>query len=181
MLHSRIRSLPRKPKPHSDNRREADTSPAADSLNPEAQEEEEEEEVEDLFASFLPHLLPDDAPSFHGDPGQLLQYFSPRYGRLEILVPSYPGQSDSRNEEIAAGQRAPGDDKPSPIEAGRRLFAHFLWSAALVVAEGVEDAAAKKSGKEMWDVDGQTVLELGAGMHPTRRGRIVRTMSRVLF
>lgn len=174
MLHSRIRPLPRRSKPQPDNsRREPDVYPAADSLKAEAAEEEEvEEEVEDLFASVLPHLLPDDAPSFHGDPGQLLQYVSPLYGNLEILVPSYPGQSDSRNEEIAAGQRAPGDDKPSPIEAGRRLFAHFLWSAALVVAEGVENAAAKKSGNGMWDVDGQTVLELGAGMKITRPNRL---------
>lgn len=80
------------------------------------------------------------------------------------MVPSYPGQSEKRTEEIAAGA-------VNQVEEGRKLFAHFLWSAAMVVAEGVEDAAAaeageavKKPGKMMWNVKGHKVLELGAGM-----------------
>lgn len=72
------------------------------------------------------------------------------------MVPSYPSQSEKRSEEIAAGQ--PGAaGKESEVEVGRKLFAHFLWSAAMVVAEGVEEGGG-------WTVDGERVLELGAGL-----------------
>ena len=108
------------------------------------------EDAEDIFTSFLPHLFPDDAPSFHGDPGQHLLYHSPLYGPLEIMIPAYPiaSQSSNRVEEI---------------DESRKLFAHILWSAAMVVAEDVEGAAAGKDGKAGWSVNGHTVLELGAG------------------
>ncbi|CDM29133.1 unnamed protein product [Penicillium roqueforti FM164] len=42
--------------------------------------------------AFLPHLPPDDAPFFHSGTAQHL-YSSPRYGDLEIMVPTYPGQA----------------------------------------------------------------------------------------
>lgn len=145
------------------------------------EEDEEEEDAEDIFAAFLPHLLPDDAPQFHGDPGQLLRYDSPLYGPLTIMVPHYPGQSNDRNEEIASGlkkeenannRRDNGIGAVNKVDEGRKLFAHFLWSAAMVVAQGVEDAdALEKSGskstdKTMWSVKGHRVLELGAGASP---------------
>jgi predicted nicotinamide N-methyase len=83
------------------------------------------------------------------------------------MVPGYPGQSENRTEEIAAGQSSEGSN---PVAEGRKLFAHFLWSAAMVVAEGVEDVAAVEVGKMpidpakmMWSVRGRRVLELGAG------------------
>jgi predicted nicotinamide N-methyase len=89
-------------------------------------------------------------------------YTSPLYGDLEIMVPSYPGQSEKRTEEIAAGM-----SEKNEIEEGRKLFAHFLWSAAMVVAEGIEkDAAAAADGSKnngIWTVKGESVLELGAG------------------
>lgn len=151
MLHSRLRPLPRRQPP-------TEAVP-----RPDFQEEDEnDDEPEDLFSAFLPHLFPDDAPSFHGDPGQRLLYTSPLYGDLEIMVPSYPGQSEKRTEEIAAGM-----SEKNEIEEGRKLFAHFLWSAAMVVAEGIEkDAAAAADGSKnngIWTVKGESVLELGAG------------------
>jgi hypothetical protein len=107
------------------------------------------------------------------DPGQLLRYDSPLYGPLTIMIPHYPGESDDRNEEIAAGLKKDDNNQGNGInkvDEGRKLFAHFLWSAAMVVAQGVEDAVAieKKSGsshadKTMWSVKGHRVLELGAG------------------
>lgn len=135
----------------------------------------ETEEPEDILSAFLPHLLPDDAPSFHGDPGQHLFYSSPRYGDLEIMVPSYPAQSEKRPEERAAGLEK--NDAVNTVDEGRKLFAHLLWSAAMVVAEGVEDADGytdttaqtgsetntQKETREMWSVRGESVLELGAG------------------
>lgn len=117
----------------------------------------DDESPEDIFGSFLAHLLPDDAPSFHGDAGQHLLYSSPRHGVLDIMVPSYPGSSDNRSEEIDAGGT-------TQVEAGRKLFAHFLWSAGLVVAEGVESASEGDS-ESIWSVEGETVMELGAGVY----------------
>ena len=149
MLHSRLRPLF-----HS-----ASTSTTTTAPDPDFQDEDAaqyQESPEDLFESFLPHLFPDDAPSFHGDPGQHLVYLSPVYGDFEIMVPSYPGQQQKQN---AKGEQ---------VEEGRRLFAHFLWSAAMVVAEGVEKATARTCDDEdpdigIWDVKGENVLELGAG------------------
>ncbi|KAJ5601371.1 nicotinamide N-methyltransferase [Penicillium lagena] len=147
MLQARLRPAPRPP-----------TGDTSTPTRP------DEDEPEDVFGAFLPHLFPDDAPSFHGDPGQHLLYASPAYGDLEIMVPTYPGESANRSEEIAAGldQRMDGVNK-YPVEEGRKLFAHFLWDSGMVVAEGVEDAAAGKAEAKMWNVDGERVLELGAG------------------
>lgn len=153
MLHSRLRPLPRR------QQRPTEAIPRPDF---EEEDVNDYEDPEDLFSAFLPHLFPDDAPSFHGDPGQRLLYSSPLYGDLEIMVPSYPGQSEKRSEEIAAGLSGNNE-----IEEGRKLFAHFLWSAAMVVAEGIEkDAAAAIDGVQnngIWTVKGESVLELGAG------------------
>ena len=73
------------------------------------------------------------------------------------MVPSYPGSNNNRSEEITAGQT-------NQVDAGRKLFAHFLWSAGMVVAEGVELADGAES-ESIWAVEGETVLELGAGMY----------------
>ncbi|KAJ5239436.1 hypothetical protein N7468_004055 [Penicillium chermesinum] len=165
MLHARLRPLPRR------NPTPIEAAPAPDFQ--EDTDPDGEEDPEDLFSAFLPYLFPDDAPAFHGDPGQHLAYASPRYGDLEIMVPSYPAQSDKHSEEIAAGLEKK-DGEVNQVEEGRRLFAHFLWSAAMVVAEGVEDADfpasevasasdAKKEARGIWNVEGETVLELGAG------------------
>jgi predicted nicotinamide N-methyase len=84
------------------------------------------------------------------------------------MVPSYPSQSERRTEEIAAG--LPSEDgSVNAVDEGRKLFAHFLWSAAMVVAEGVEKADTLAAQGEidpdtaMWTVRGERVLELGAG------------------
>ncbi|KAE8145157.1 hypothetical protein BDV25DRAFT_76018 [Aspergillus avenaceus] len=160
MLHSRLQPLPHRNV----------LSPSAAAPLPDFHDEDtvEDESPEDVFAAFLPHIFPDDAPSFHGDPGQHLLYSSPRYGGLEIMVPSYPHQSQSRTEETAPGLPGAGG-KANDVEEGRKLFAHFLWSAAMVVAEGVEKADHLSSLGEldsdtaMWKVQGESVLELGAG------------------
>lgn len=89
------------------------------------------------------------------------------------MVPSYPTQSGKRSQEVAEGLSRP-DGQVNHIEEGRKLFAHFLWSAAMVVAEGVEKAdeleasGQLKSSDEiaMWRVRGERVLELGAGQFP---------------
>ncbi|KAF7716647.1 Uncharacterized protein PECH_008216 [Penicillium ucsense] len=175
MLHSRLRPAPRR---HATRPVTTSAVPAPDFQDEDADGSDVEESAEDLFGAFLPHLFPDDAPSFHGDPGQVLLYSSPRYGELEIMVPSYPGQSEKRSEEIATGLKSKEEEQNNGksvrnlTEEGRQLFAHFLWSAGMVVADGVETAdspatadesAAQKEAREIWLVKGETVMELGAG------------------
>lgn len=74
------------------------------------------------------------------------------------MVPGYPGEDNNDGEEN--GGKIGSEDE-------RKLFAHLLWSAALIVAEGVERAAVMEVGgldEEMrWSVKGENVLELGAG------------------
>ncbi|RDW57534.1 putative nicotinamide N-methyltransferase [Aspergillus mulundensis] len=131
--------------------------------------DDEDEDPEDVFTAFISHLFPDDAPQFHGDPGQHLLYSSPRYGELEIMVPSYPSQSRSGELSQTVAEGLPrSDGHANPIEEGRKLFAHFLWSAGIVVAEGIEQADESEdklsnADYKIWKVQGEKVLELGAG------------------
>ena len=87
------------------------------------------------------------------------------------MIPHYPTKSE---ENKRTGAELSRDNQPiNEVDEGRKLFAHFLWSSAMVVAQGVEDADAieKKSGSKsinrtMWNVKGHRVLELGAGAKP---------------
>ena len=112
----------------------------------------------DIFASSLSALFTDDTQPSHGDPGSSLIYASPRFGDIVLHVPARPAE-----------------------EEGRKLFAHYLWNAGVVVAEGVEGSAMNGMGegegegqdrdwgrREWWDVRGKSVLEVGAGMSITR-------------
>ncbi|KAJ6020561.1 hypothetical protein N7540_006065 [Penicillium herquei] len=148
MLHSRLRPLPRRPVPV------ADSQNAPESIS-------DEEAPEDHFEAFLAHLFPDDVSSFHGVPGEHLLYSSPRYGDLDIMVPSYPEKKDGSNT----------------LDEERQLQAHFLWSAGMIIAESVESADVPKSAladaetepedsklqREIWNARGECVLEFGAG------------------
>lgn len=174
MLHSRFRPLPRSTEKSTGTNDNGSTAQAPDLFGThedENKENENYEDAEDIFAAFLPLLLPDDAPQFHGDPGQLLRYDSPLYGPLTIMIPHYPRKSE---ENKGTGARLGRDNQPiNEVDEGRKLYAHILWSSAMVVAQGVEDADAigKKSGsksidKTMWNVKGHRVLELGAGAKP---------------
>lgn len=164
MLHSRVRPIPRR-------NPTAPTAPAPDPRDGDLSLEIDED-PEDLFGAFLPHIFPDEALSFHGDPGQHLLYSSPRYGDLEIMVPSYPSTSDKQSEEISERLEEAKEGVDQITEGRKLLFAHFLWSAAMVVAEGVEHAHSipvesepmtMKESREIWNVQGERVLELGAG------------------
>lgn len=110
------------------------------------------EDPEEIFTSFLPHLFPDDTPFQHGEPGGYLLYTSPRYGDMKLKVPENPDAAESR-----------------------RLFAHYLWTSSVLVAEGMEDEIADREAmvgegygggdeRGLWTVKGQKILELGAGM-----------------
>lgn len=164
MLHTRLRPLPRV----ANHPRAFSSSGATPDRG--SEDKDFDEDPEDLFASFIqiPHLFPDDVPHIHGDPGQHLIYSSPRYGDIQIMVPSYPGQSEDKSKEVIAV--GPADDETARLEEERKLHAHFLWSAGMVVAEGIEYADSESNSGdedlEMWKVRGENVLELGAGLSP---------------
>lgn len=162
MPHLRLRPLPR------NNPSRALSGVDSKGLIEREEYDDYDNDAEDIFSAFLPHLLPDDAPQFHGDPGQLLQYRSELYGDLTIMVPQYPEKSGNWNGKSVVA----GNNIVNEVEEGRRLFAHMLWSSAMVVAERLEDAATvttkqKFSSEDLdrasWSVQGHTVLELGAG------------------
>lgn len=168
MLHSRLRPAPRRNTPKTNPTITTSAAFAPDFHNAD-DSSDVEENPEDLFSTFLAHLFPDDAPQFHGDPGQHLLYSSSRYGELEIMVPSWPGENKKIEDTGLENEKKEGSNQ---AEVGRRLFAHHLWTAGMLVAEGVENAdckvtesesAAQRETRDIWSVQGETVMELGAG------------------
>jgi predicted nicotinamide N-methyase len=182
MLHTRIKPF------HPAATISASSDPATDDTD--------DDDVEDLFASFLPHLFPDEAHSCLGNPGQSLVYSSPLYGDLVVNVPGYPASTTTATTTSStapsAGVHGSNDDDDDAVVTGagggdveesRRLFAHYLWGAAVVVADAVEEADghSQRRGlgrdgvednenasrrwrrRKFWSVAGQRVLEFGAG------------------
>lgn len=162
-LHSRVRPL-RRPQASS-----IAAAPAPDFKDND--QNEVEETAEDFFEASIPNLFPDDAPQFLGNPGQHLLYTSPSFGELEIVVPSYPTQNKAATEGETVIKPNGGADDTGRVQEGRTLFAHFVWSAGLIAAEGIENAhiyatnptAMGREAYKIWNVTDQTVLELGAG------------------
>src|SRR4051794_34895599 len=110
---------------------------------------------EDIFSSALSSLFTDDTQNSHGSPGELLIYTSPAFGGITLQIPTHPH-----------------------VDEDRKLFAHYLWNASLIAADGIERASAGErhtvchndkgeAGRwnpRWWNVRGKRVLELGAGM-----------------
>jgi hypothetical protein len=116
-----------------------------------------EPEPEDIFHSALSTIFTDDTVNSHGTPGSYVTYKSPRFGEIKLQIPIHPDEED-----------------------GRKLFAHYLWNAGVVAAEAIEQGSevdrsnangnggGEIVGKARWDrrwfdVQGKSVLELGAG------------------
>ena len=89
---------------------------------------------EDIFSSSLGTIFPDDTQNSHGDPGATVIYKSARFGDIKLSVAD-PSQEDDR-----------------------RLFAHYLWNAGVLLAELISE------GQTEYNVEDETVLELGAGV-----------------
>ena len=128
-------------------------------------------EAEDIFASASDQLFPDSTRVFHGDAGTRVRYNSAAYGSLELSVTE------------------PAD------ELERSKFAHALWNASILLCELIGSAATlssrgkggcdeeeevasisekenigtgiwcQRSRLEVWNMVGESVLELGAGMY----------------
>ncbi|PIG85573.1 hypothetical protein AARAC_007345 [Aspergillus arachidicola] len=122
------------------------------------------ESPEDVFGAFRSQLFPETTPPPQpGGPGQELLYGT-RWGDLKIMVPTYPSLDDEHSDKNAT-------DQANQVNEGRKLFAHYIWNAAIVVAEGVEDTyysrtetqPEKAKSHGLWHVEGESVLELGAG------------------
>ncbi|GME25236.1 putative nicotinamide N-methyltransferase [Neofusicoccum parvum] len=124
---------------------------------------------EDVFSAALGTLFTDDLRNQHGDPGAVIAYLSRRLDRALDL-----GVADPAGEEE------------------RKKFAHYLWNAGVLMAELVggrpawEEQGDKTErllgglewrleggsrewwvdGREeqLWRVEGERVLELGAGV-----------------
>jgi EEF1A N-terminal glycine/lysine methyltransferase len=91
-------------------------------------------EPEDILASSLGVIFPDDITNQHGDPATPIIYLSPIFGPLHLTLADPQGEDN------------------------RRLFSHFLWNAGVLLAEYIEEGE-----EEEWSVKGENVLEVGAG------------------
>ena len=105
---------------------------------------------EDILSHGLPLLFPDEARNQHGDPGSKIVYASKAFGDMTLELADPVGEQE------------------------RRLFAHYIWNAGVILAELIGQEWLKQKelgsrrkegdkGERKWTVDGHTVLELGAG------------------
>ncbi|KAK6434780.1 hypothetical protein LTR95_009038 [Oleoguttula sp. CCFEE 5521] len=97
-----------------------------------------EEEPEDIFAAAPMWLFPDDTINMHGDPESIIVYKSSRFGDIRLQTADPNG------------------------EAERRLFSHYLWNAGVKLSELISQSKVASGGA--WSVEGEMVLELGAGV-----------------
>lgn len=95
-------------------------------------------EPEDIFASAPGLIFTDDLRNQHGDPGSVIIYKSGRFGNIELRTADPEGEDE------------------------RQLFSHYLWNAAIKLAELMSWAGTKRVDTR-WSVQGEKVLELGAG------------------
>lgn len=123
-------------------------------------------EPEDIFGSSLGGVFTDDLQNQHGDdPDTTILYQNARFGELEFKTADVNGEEE------------------------RRKFAHYLWNAGVLMGELVGGQAKDSDAPvadvvkviqqdegweagewwlneeeaRQWNVEGETVLELGAG------------------
>ena len=100
------------------------------------------EEPEDIYSNAVGLLFPDNVKTFHGDAGSHVIYLSKRFGDIKLNLADPHGQED------------------------HVLFAHHLWNSGIQMAELISQATdpSVKSKDDRWNVTGEKVLELGAGV-----------------
>ena len=104
---------------------------------------------EDILSHGLPLLFPDEARNQHGDPGSRVIYASKAFGDMMLELADPVGEQE------------------------RRLFAHYVWNAGVMLAELIGEEWLKQKevglpteageGDGRWTVSEHAVLELGAG------------------
>ena len=93
-----------------------------------------DEEVEDIFA-FAPGLIfTDDLRVSHGDRGATIVYHNAQFGAIRLRTAEPANEHD------------------------RRLYSHYLWNSGIKMADLIADKQ-----HPTWNVEGESVLELGAG------------------
>ena len=99
------------------------------------------ESSEEVYSNAVGLLFPDNLRTCHGDAGSHVTYLSKRFGDMELHL------ADPLSEE------------------DRTLFAHYIWNSGIQMAEFIGQAndPSKTERDTRWDVEGETVLELGAG------------------
>ena len=101
------------------------------------------EPPEDVYSDAVGLLFPDNLRTCHGDAGSHVTYLSKRFGDMKLHL------ADPLKEE------------------DRTLFAHFIWNSGIQMAEFISQAndPTKNERDIRWNVEGETVLELGAGAY----------------
>ena len=102
---------------------------------------DKDDDPEDIFASAPGFLFTDDLRNIHGDPDSVIIYKSRRFGDIELRTANPEGEDE------------------------RRLFSHYLWNASLLMAKLISSRKGGEGGE--WSVEGEKVLELGAGANET--------------
>ena len=96
---------------------------------------------EDILHDAAQLLYPDHYRNLHGDPGTEIVYASRQYGDIRLTL----ADTNERNDHF--------------------LFAHYLWNASLQLAELISEAGDEyNSASAQWNVKGERVLEIGAGV-----------------
>lgn len=96
---------------------------------------------EEIYSNAIGLLFPDNVLTYHGDPGSYVTYLSKRFGNVKLnLVDPY-----NHGEHV--------------------LFAHHIWNSGIQMAELISQAhdPLKVENDGRWSVEGEQVLELGAG------------------
>ncbi|KAF2020396.1 hypothetical protein BU24DRAFT_339297 [Aaosphaeria arxii CBS 175.79] len=95
---------------------------------------------EDILSNTLSSLYPDDLVIQHGDDQDtLVVYHNRAHGHLEFHTADVNGEEQ------------------------RRKFAHYVWNASVLMGELIGGKKGEQRLEKNWRIDGETVLELGAG------------------
>jgi hypothetical protein len=97
-----------------------------------------DDEPEDIFAAAPGFLFTDDLTNSHGAPEAIIQYQNKRFGNIELQTADPEGEQE------------------------RTLFSHYLWNAGLKLGELISHADQQEDMR--WNVEGERVMELGAGV-----------------
>ena len=99
-------------------------------------------EPEDIYSNAVGLFFPDNVRTFHGEPGSSVTYTSKRFGDIHLSLSDPPNQ----DEHV--------------------LFAHHIWNSGIQLAEFISQASDERlpGREERWDVTGEVLLELGAGV-----------------
>ncbi|PSN67682.1 hypothetical protein BS50DRAFT_633380 [Corynespora cassiicola Philippines] len=124
---------------------------------------------EDIFGPALGPIFTDDLQNMHGDDDEGTRVvYSPSNGAV-VVGGGDGGEGGNKGEVVElATARISGEEE-------RGKYAHYLWNAGVLVGELVSGRGegGKEEGEEWWvdgeeegwwDVTGEKVLELGAGV-----------------